>query len=194
MPWMPVPRPFAVHAAVRVLPLPVSATALQPEMAVPPSVKLTVPEGLLPVTVAVKVTLAPTIDGLSELATVVALGTLFTVCISAVLVEPLLLASPPYDAVMLWLPTARPPVVQAAVRESPEPLNATAEHPAIDVPPSRKLTLPVGAVPLIVAVSVTLAPKTDGLAELDSVVLLVTLFTVCVSAALVELLLPPSPL
>ena len=95
---------------------------------------------------------------------------------------------------MLWLPTARPLVVQAAVRESPEPLKATAVHPVIDAPPSRKLTLPVGALPLTVAVNVTLAPTTDGLAELESVVLLVALLTVCVSAALAEPLLLASPL
>ena len=34
--------------------------------------------------------------------------------------------------------------------------------------PSLKLTLPVGAVPLIVAVKVMLAPVLDGLAELAS--------------------------
>ena len=95
MPCVPRPRPVAVHAAVRVLPLPVSATALQPEMEVPPSVKFTVPVGLPPVTVAVNVTLTPSVDGLSELATLVVLVTLFTVCVSTALVEPLLPPSPP---------------------------------------------------------------------------------------------------
>ncbi len=48
-----------------------SATEPQPEMALPLSVKATVPVGELPVTVAVKVTPAPEADGLSELASAV---------------------------------------------------------------------------------------------------------------------------
>jgi len=64
----------------------------------------------------------------------------------------------------------------------------------MDVPPSRKLTVPVGELPLTVAVSVTLAPKTDGLTELDSVVVVATPFTVCVNTALVEAPLLASPL
>src|ERR1700681_3798846 len=68
VPWL---KALLVHAAVRALPLPVSATALQPLSALPPSVKATLPVGLLPVTVAVKVTLAPTVEGLSELTRVV---------------------------------------------------------------------------------------------------------------------------
>src|ERR1051326_2812843 len=68
VPWLKV---LVVHAAVRTLPLPVSATALQPPSALPPSVKATLSVGLVPLTVAVKVTLAPTVDGLSELASVV---------------------------------------------------------------------------------------------------------------------------
>ena|SRR5207248_11631005 len=55
------------HAAVRALPLPERATALQPPIELPPSLKLMVPVGLLPVTVAVKVTVAPLFEGLSEL-------------------------------------------------------------------------------------------------------------------------------
>ena len=48
-----------------------SATALQPEIAVPPSVKATVPVGAVPATVAVNVTLAPAFDGLPELVSIV---------------------------------------------------------------------------------------------------------------------------
>ena len=55
------------HDAARVLPLPVSATAEHPAIEDAPSVKLTVPPGLKPVTDAVKVTLPPTAEGLSEL-------------------------------------------------------------------------------------------------------------------------------
>jgi hypothetical protein len=79
----------------------VSATTLQPDIDTPPSVKLTLPVGLKPVTETVKVTLAPELDGLAELDAVVVLAALFTVCVSVLLVEPLLLASPPYTALML---------------------------------------------------------------------------------------------
>ncbi len=58
-----------VQVAVLVLALPVgSATAPQPVSVVPSAVKATFPVGALPFTVAVKVTLAPTNDGVPELA------------------------------------------------------------------------------------------------------------------------------
>ena len=69
---MPTARLAVLQTAIRLLPLPVSATALQPLSEVLPSaVKLTLPVGLLPVTVAVKVTLAPAVAGFSELESVV---------------------------------------------------------------------------------------------------------------------------
>ena len=85
------------QVAVRVLPLPASATAAQPASDVAPSLKLTVPVGADPVTVAVKVTLAPTIDGVSDVATVVDVATAagLTTCDSAALVDVRLPASPP---------------------------------------------------------------------------------------------------
>jgi hypothetical protein len=60
-----------MQVAVRVLPAPVTGELVQPEIDVPPSLKFTVPVEALPVTVAVNVTLAPDVDGLSELASVV---------------------------------------------------------------------------------------------------------------------------
>ena len=72
--WVPAVRADVAHAAVRVLPLPDSVTAAQPAIDVPPSVKLIVPVGAVPVTVAVKVTLAPEIEGLELLTSVVVLG------------------------------------------------------------------------------------------------------------------------
>jgi hypothetical protein len=51
--------------------LPTSATAPQPAIAVPASVKATAPVGDAPLTVAVNVTLAPATDGFGELASVV---------------------------------------------------------------------------------------------------------------------------
>src|SRR5689334_23297936 len=98
---------------------------------------------------------------------------------------------------MLWVPAVRLLVVQAAVPVLPELLNATAAHPAIDVPPSRKLTVPVGELPVTVAVKVTLAPAGDGLAELDSVVVValgldvVTLTVSALAVAAVTMMLTP---
>src|SRR6266568_3314084 len=95
---------------------------------------------------------------------------------------------------MLCVPAVRLPVAQVAVRILPEPVSAGAAQPAIDVPPSRKFTVPVGAVPLTVAVKVTLVPTMDGVSELPIPVVLVTLLTVCESVALVEPALVASPL
>src|SRR6266566_5310011 len=95
---VPAARPVVLHAALRVLPDPVNASAAQPASELPPSVKLTLPVGLAPVTEAVKVTLAPASDGLAELASVVVLVALLTTCAKVVLVEPLLVASPLYAA------------------------------------------------------------------------------------------------
>ncbi len=67
-------RLLVVHAAVGALPPPESGTAEHLAIELPPSVKFTVPVGALPFTVAVKVTLWPTVDGLSELISVVVVG------------------------------------------------------------------------------------------------------------------------
>ena len=94
--WKPTLSPALLHVAVLLFAAPAgNATALQPEIALPPSVNATLPVGAVPVTVAVKVTLLPTTDGLAELANAAALVALFTVCVSALLAEPLLPASPP---------------------------------------------------------------------------------------------------
>jgi hypothetical protein len=84
-----------VHAAVLLLPLPASATALQPAIEAPPSLKSTLPAGAVPVTVAVNVMLVPNVDGFLELTTPVVLVALLTTCETAVLPEALLAASPP---------------------------------------------------------------------------------------------------
>ena len=69
---MPAARALVVHCAVRTLPAPpVSATAPQPPNVTPPSLKLTVPVGAVPVTVAVNVTEAPVGAGFCELASAV---------------------------------------------------------------------------------------------------------------------------
>ena len=71
--------------------------------------------------------------------------------------------------------------------------SATAPQPAMVLPPSVNATLPVGAVPVTVAVKVTLVPTTDGFAELANAVPLLAGLTTCASVVLVDALLPPSP-
>ena len=76
------------------MPEPASPTAVQPLIELAPSLKFTLPVGALPLTVAVKVTLLPAVEGVSEVARPVVLATLFTVWESAALLEPAFAASP----------------------------------------------------------------------------------------------------
>ena len=192
---VPAARLAVLQAAVLALALPVgSATAAQPVSGVPSAVKATLPVGATPLTVAVKVTFAPAVDGLSELTNAVVLVALLTTCEKFVLVEPLLVASPLYTALMLCVPTLRLLVAQVAVRTLPEPVSATAEHAAIEVAPSLKFTVPVGALPLTVAVKVTLVPAVEGVNELPIPVVLVAPLTVWESAALLDVAFAASPL
>jgi hypothetical protein len=190
---VPAARLAVLQAAVPVLPEPVRATVAQPLSVAPSAVKLTLPVGALPVTAAVRVTLAPTRDGLPELASVVVLATLLTICDNETLADPAFDASPLYVAVILCVPTARAVVAHCTVRMFPEPDSATALHPPIDVAPSWKFNVPVGALPLTVAVNKTLAPKVEGVDEVATAVVVATLLTVCDSVAL-EPLLALSPL
>ena len=188
---------LVLHAAVLLLPLPASATALQPRIELAPSLKLTLPVGLLPATVAVKVTLVPTVDGFFELASDVVVGAgpaELTTCDRLVLFDVRLLTSPLYEAKMLCVATDSVLVVHAAVLLLPLPASATALQPAIEEPPSLKSMLPVGAIPTTVAVKVTLVPNVEGFFELATAVVLVALLTTCESVALLEGLLPAPPL
>ncbi len=64
-------------------------------------------------------------------------------------------------------------MLHAAVFELAVPLgNATAPQPVIVVPSAVNPTLPVGALAVTVAVKVTLAPGSDGFAELVNAVVL----------------------
>src|SRR6266516_3616707 len=161
---------------------------LQLVMAVPPSLKVTfpvgVPEpGLLAVTVAVKVADCPITDGLAEeLADVVV--PYFTVCVSLEEVLPLKFASPPYDALIEWEPTASVLVTNVAW---PEPFRVPV--PRV-LEPSLKVTVPVGVpAPLVlaftVAVKVTGCPDTDGLIEETTPVVVPGSVVVVVGAAVV---------
>src|SRR5213078_4106364 len=146
---------------------------LQLVMAVPPSRKVTLPAGvpapgLLAVTVAVKVTDCLNTDGLAEeLADVVV--PYFTVCVSLGDVLTLKFASPPYDALIEWEPTASVLVTNVAW---PEPFRVPV--PRV-LEPSLKVTVPVG-VPAPGLLAVTVAVKvTDCVSVLDVLPLKVAL-------------------
>ena len=71
---------------------------------------------------------------------------------------------------MLCVPAGSVVVVQVALRVFPEPDSGLAEQPLIDAAPFVKLTVPVGAVPVTLAVNVMLAPAGAGFCELASAV------------------------
>ena len=94
---------------------------------------------------------------------------------------------------MLCAPTASAALAHCAVRLPPNPVSATAEQPLIEFGPSLKLTVPVGALPLTVAVKVTAAPADDGVSEVASEVALVSVPITCDRTELVETALFASP-
>ena len=143
-------------------------------------------------TVAVKVTPAPTVEGVPA-SDRGALEWALTTCDSAELVEPALFTSPLWAAVMLWVPLDELVALRgAAVARSAA--NATAAQPEIEFAPSLKFTVPVGALPLTVAVKVTPAPGVEGVSEVASVVELEAALTTCDSVELVEPKSSASPL
>ena len=131
---------------------------------------------------------------MAKLDNAVVLVVLLTTCKKVVLVEPLLVASPLYTALMLCVATLRLLVAQVALRILPEPASAAAAQPAIEVAPSLKFTVPVGAVPLTVAVKVKLVPAVEGVNEVPIPVVLVAPLTVWESAALLDVAFAASPL
>ncbi len=192
---VPTARTPVVHAAVRLLPEPVRVTVPQPLMVAPSEVKATVPAGVAPTTVAVKVTGVPTAAGLALLTRVVVVdtGPLVMTCESGALVDAPLAELPPKSATMGCVPTLSVVVAHAAVRLLPLPTRLTALQPVIVEPSLLNETEPVGALPLTVAVNMTLAPATAGLDEVASVVV-VAVLTVCDNALLADAPLPASPL
>ena len=95
---------------------------------------------------------------------------------------------------MLNTPEARLVVLQVVVLLFALPEgSATVLQPLIVVPSALNTTVPVGAVPVTVAVKVTLVPATDGLAELATAAPLTAGLTTCANAVLVEPLLLLSP-
>src|SRR2546425_13215206 len=86
-----------------------------------PSLKVTVPVGVpLPVTVAVKVTDWPSVDGFALEVTAVVV-TRFTVCVSGADVLPAKEAAPPYTAVMLCGPLVSAGVTDVAAPRAGDP-------------------------------------------------------------------------
>src|SRR5712692_3051548 len=167
--WIPTDRLAVVDAAWL-------ATRTLVSNMVPLSKNVTVPVGIpepgaFAVTVAVNETGCPKTEGLTLETTVVVVSSRFTTWMRGVALLGLRLPSPLYFAVMVWLPTLKLDVTKAAI---PLPSRVTV---ASVVVPSLKVTLPC-AVPLAggtgttAAVMVTVCPKTDGLAEELSVVLL----------------------
>src|SRR5208282_3703176 len=124
---------------------------------------------------------------------VVVLVAALTTCAKETLADTAFDPSPLYVATMECVPTVRAVVAHCAVRVLPEPDSAAAPQPLSVVPSAVNPTLPVGALPVTVAVNVTLAPKVEGVNEVATAVVVATLFTVCDSGALVEPLLALSP-
>src|SRR3984893_11561919 len=169
---VPSERLLVVHVAVRELPAPATADAAQPLIEVTPSLKFTLPVGAVPATLAVKVTFTPTVDGFSELMSVVVLAVCdeLTTCDNGALLDGLLAPSPEYAATMVCVPKLNAAVLHTAVRVLPAPASAAAPQPPMVLPPSVKFRVPVGPLPVTDAVNVTPAPTDDGFAELDRAV------------------------
>ena len=101
-----------------------------------------------------------------DLATENAYGAGLTVCVSTADVEAVLPASPAYSAVIERAPTGSALLVQAA----DAPATGTVLHPAITVVPSLNATVPVGVLPVTVAVNVTDRPKVELAGPVSTVV------------------------
>ena len=133
-----------MHVAVFVLPDPLKDTDPQPTIVTPLLVKPTVPIGLLPVTVAVKVTSQPRCAGLEELTKVIVSVTgPMTICDSGGLDDDALPGSPLYVATMLCVPAGNVLVGHWALPVT----KATVPQPPIVLPLEANLTVPVGLEP-----------------------------------------------
>ncbi len=125
---------------------------------VAPSLKVTVPVGEAPVTVAVNVTACPAWLGLSDEVSAVVVPATLTPWVNIGDELASLLLSPPYSAVI----ECEPVVSDAVVSVATPPLSATVPS---TVAPSLKVTAPVG----VPEEPVTVAVKIDRLAELARV-------------------------
>lgn len=134
------------------------------------------PEAKVDDTVAVNVTDAPKVDGLSDEASVVVVEAVFTTCEIALEVLPLKLVSPLYTAVIECVPPVRFAVLKVAC-------------PLLSVPvpsdwlPSMNVTIPVAVFGTTVAVNVTDVPNVEGFGDALTDVVLLALVTTCDNAA-----------
>src|SRR5207247_204946 len=124
-------------------------------------------------TVALKVTDWPKTEGFADEVTAVVVSLLLTTC-GFPLSDPVLpvkFASPAYAALMVWLPKANDEVVKVATPLASVPV-------PIELIPSLKVTTsPSGGAAATVAVKVTDCPKTEGLSDdVTVVVVLVRLW------------------
>ena len=142
--------PTGKALVVQVVKLLVTTCALQPAIVVAPALKATLPvSDTPPLRSAMKVTLAPTIDGPSLVMATLGVARV-TVCVTAGEVKPLLLMSPPYTAVIETLPMGKALVVQLTE------LMKTGCALQMGVLPAKKAMLPTGdTLPNKVAVKVT---------------------------------------
>jgi hypothetical protein len=128
-----------------------------------PLENVTVPPGTpaAELTVAVRTSLAPTAIEDEASVRVVVVGIAVTVTATGALVEAVLLESPMYWTVRLWVPGTLSVTDELALAVAPEEAAITAPE-AITVVPSRKLIAPVGTAfvcaPVTVAVNVVLEP------------------------------------
>ena len=153
----PTASAFAVYVASPDAIVPVPSVVV-------PSLNVTVPVGKAPVTVAMKVVEPPTKIGSALAANVVVEVILLTVWVIAEEVLAALSASPAYTAVM---------VCEAAVND--DVVNVATPVARVPVPnvvaPSLKVTVPVGPLPVTLAVKVTAPLTKEGFAlEVTTVV------------------------
>jgi len=126
-----------------------------PALALAVALRVTTPDTVAPLPGLVIVTVGGVAGG----------GGLFdeTVSASVELVEGLLLASPPYAATMLCVPAASPAVAHGA-----DPPESVIVHSAL--PSAVNCTVPVGELPVTLAMKVTVLPTWAGLSELVTAV------------------------
>jgi hypothetical protein len=148
---------------------------------VPPLLKVTVPEIAWPendVTVEVKVTLWPKVDGLPLDVTVAVVLYRFTVSLNFGEVLDENLVSPEYVAVMEWAPADKEEVVSIALPPDREPV------PSVALPSLKVTTSPSEGAPeleVTLAVNVTCCPMLTGFADDVMTVLVAILLTTCFS-------------
>jgi len=161
--WLPA-------ASVEMLSEALPFTSVTTPSEVAPSLNVTVPvgtpvAGATALTVELKVTVWPTVEGFGEEVRLVLEFPAFTVCVRTADVLAANVAFPLNAAVREWLPTARVVTLSEAL-----PLTSVTVPSA--VAPSLNVTVPVGtpAPDVTVALSVTVWPSEDGLGVLLMVV------------------------